>query len=282
MPPLAVRAAKAAVRAAAELPLSVGLAAERETFFGLFDSDDQAEGMARLQRQAHAGLDRTLSAGTQEGPMERDTPGGSDVGRDIERDLGDEPPPSYRDAAPDYLAPIDDSSPVSGHTPAPESAASAVDSPEHDWAHAQGLIYPAFRPVGTQGLDDRVARPRPPRRPGGGESRPAAARRRAGRPAGRLHDRCRRVRHRRQRRPPAVVGHRGIGDPGRGHEEPVALVRDLHRGPTRSPAIAGWSARTPATAGMPPGSCCPRSSPTSQTELGAYGRVLVGSPSGIS
>ncbi len=46
MPPLAVRAAKAAVRAAAEQPLSVGLAAERETFFGLFDSDDQAEGMA--------------------------------------------------------------------------------------------------------------------------------------------------------------------------------------------------------------------------------------------
>jgi enoyl-CoA hydratase len=46
MPPLAVRAAKAAVRAAAERPLSVGLAEERETFFGLFDSDDQAEGMA--------------------------------------------------------------------------------------------------------------------------------------------------------------------------------------------------------------------------------------------
>ena len=85
--------------------------------------------------------------------MERDTPGGSDVGRDIERDLGDEPPPSYRNSAPDYLAPIDDSSPVSGHTPPPESATSAIDSPEHDWAHAQGLIYPGFRPVGTHGLD---------------------------------------------------------------------------------------------------------------------------------
>ena len=46
MPPLAVRAAKAAVRAAAERPLSVGLAEEREAFFGLFDTDDQAEGMA--------------------------------------------------------------------------------------------------------------------------------------------------------------------------------------------------------------------------------------------
>jgi enoyl-CoA hydratase len=46
MPPLAVRAAKAAIRAAAEQPLSTGLAAERESFFALFDTDDQAEGMA--------------------------------------------------------------------------------------------------------------------------------------------------------------------------------------------------------------------------------------------
>ena len=27
-----------------------------------------------------------------------------------------------------------------------------MDSPEHDWARARDLIYPAFRPVGTQGL----------------------------------------------------------------------------------------------------------------------------------
>jgi enoyl-CoA hydratase len=46
MPPLAVRAAKAAIRAAAEQPLSTGLATERESFFALFDTDDQAEGMA--------------------------------------------------------------------------------------------------------------------------------------------------------------------------------------------------------------------------------------------
>ena len=46
MPPLAVLAAKAAIRAAAERPLADGLAAERESFFGLFDTDDQAEGMA--------------------------------------------------------------------------------------------------------------------------------------------------------------------------------------------------------------------------------------------
>jgi len=46
MPPLAVRAAKRAVRIAAERPLSDGLALERDGFFALFDTDDQAEGMA--------------------------------------------------------------------------------------------------------------------------------------------------------------------------------------------------------------------------------------------
>ena len=46
MPPLAVRAAKQAIRDAAERPLSEGLAAEREAFFGLFDTEDQAEGMS--------------------------------------------------------------------------------------------------------------------------------------------------------------------------------------------------------------------------------------------
>lgn len=85
--------------------------------------------------------------------MERDPfAGGSDVGRDLERDLGDEPPSSIRDAAPDYLAPIEEGGPVSGHVPAPESIGSAADTPEHDWARARDLIYPAFRPVGTQGL----------------------------------------------------------------------------------------------------------------------------------
>ena len=84
--------------------------------------------------------------------MEMD-PGGSDVGRDIERDLGDAPPATLRDTAPDYLAPIDASAPVSGHTPPPESSAAVADSPEHDWERAKALLYPAFRPVGTQGLE---------------------------------------------------------------------------------------------------------------------------------
>lgn len=83
--------------------------------------------------------------------MERDL-GGSDVGRDIERDIGDAPPATMRDSPPDYLAPIDASAPVSGHMPPPESTVSIVESPEHDWEAARALVYPAFRPVGTQGL----------------------------------------------------------------------------------------------------------------------------------
>jgi enoyl-CoA hydratase len=45
MPPLAVRAAKRSVLAAAELPLTAGLRAEREAFFDLFATHDQREGM---------------------------------------------------------------------------------------------------------------------------------------------------------------------------------------------------------------------------------------------
>ena len=84
--------------------------------------------------------------------MERDTNGGSDSGRDYERALGDEPSPAIRDSAPDYLAPIDASAPVSGHTPAPAPTTSPADAPEQDWTRARDLLYPAFRPVGTQGL----------------------------------------------------------------------------------------------------------------------------------
>jgi enoyl-CoA hydratase len=51
MPPLAVRAAKRAVLAAAELPLSAGLRAEREAFFDLFATEDQREGMRAFQEK---------------------------------------------------------------------------------------------------------------------------------------------------------------------------------------------------------------------------------------
>jgi enoyl-CoA hydratase len=44
--PLAVLAAKEAVKIAEELPLAAGLDHERRAFFLLFGSDDQSEGMA--------------------------------------------------------------------------------------------------------------------------------------------------------------------------------------------------------------------------------------------
>ncbi|MBA2719175.1 MAG: hypothetical protein H0U52_08065 [Chloroflexi bacterium] len=87
--------------------------------------------------------------------MNRDETGGTDYGRDDARDLGDEPPASYRDTAPDILAPIDISAPVSGHVPPPESAhrPSIAESPEHDWTAASALIVPLLRPVGTHGTN---------------------------------------------------------------------------------------------------------------------------------
>ena len=51
MPPLAVRAAKAAILDAEEYSLGEGLARERAAFFGLFDTDDQAEGMAAFTQK---------------------------------------------------------------------------------------------------------------------------------------------------------------------------------------------------------------------------------------
>ena len=63
------------------------------------------------------------------------------------------PEGALRDAPPDPLAPIDPNAPVSGHVPPAESAhRSAALAPEHDWSAAAGLILPAFRPVGTQGM----------------------------------------------------------------------------------------------------------------------------------
>jgi enoyl-CoA hydratase len=51
MPPLAVRAAKSAILDARDRPLADGLAGERVAFFGLFDTDDQAEGMAAFTQK---------------------------------------------------------------------------------------------------------------------------------------------------------------------------------------------------------------------------------------
>src|SRR5689334_11646629 len=69
-------------------------------------------------------------------------------------DIADEAPGALRDRPPDYLSPIDETAPVSGHIPAPppDHAALIADSPEHDWTAASALIFPLLRPPGTQGL----------------------------------------------------------------------------------------------------------------------------------
>lgn len=86
--------------------------------------------------------------------MERDPyEAGSDVGGGPTHDLGDEPAGLLRDAAPDILSPIDASAPVSGHVPAPIASTSVADAPEHDWTLARDVVRPAFRPVGTHGLE---------------------------------------------------------------------------------------------------------------------------------
>ena len=54
MPPLAVRAAKAAIRATQDLPLTDGLRYERDRFEALFSTDDQREGMAAFLEKRRA------------------------------------------------------------------------------------------------------------------------------------------------------------------------------------------------------------------------------------
>lgn len=79
--------------------------------------------------------------------------GGHDHGRDIARDLGEEPLPAYRDTAPDVLAPIDASAPVSGHLANLEAGGTVASlTAEHDWSAAVHNLFPILRPVGTTGL----------------------------------------------------------------------------------------------------------------------------------
>jgi hypothetical protein len=74
------------------------------------------------------------------------------LGTDWEgRDLADDATGSLRDHAPDPLAPIDTSSPISGHTAPPAPAARASDAPEHDWGAARDAIFPILRPAGSSG-----------------------------------------------------------------------------------------------------------------------------------
>lgn len=86
--------------------------------------------------------------------MERDPyDGGSDGGSEVGRDLDDDAAGLLRDAAPDLLSPIDATAPISGHVRAPAASSSVADAPEHDWSLARDVVRPAFRPVGTHGLE---------------------------------------------------------------------------------------------------------------------------------
>lgn len=67
-----------------------------------------------------------------------------------DRDPGDEPPPGWRDEAPDFLTPVDPNAPVSGHQP-PPPAVPPSEAPEQDWAAAEMVLFPVLRPVGTKG-----------------------------------------------------------------------------------------------------------------------------------
>lgn len=68
-----------------------------------------------------------------------------------DRDLGDEPPPAWRDRPPDVFAPIDEGAPVSGHRGPSDARPSAAEAPEHDWLAAEEILLPILRPAGTSG-----------------------------------------------------------------------------------------------------------------------------------
>lgn len=78
--------------------------------------------------------------------------GGTDYGSDLSREMGDGPPASWRDAAPQLLEPIDAGGPVSGHVPAAADAPSVSLAPEHDWEAARAVLVPLLRPAGTVGI----------------------------------------------------------------------------------------------------------------------------------
>ena len=190
-------------------------------------------------------------------PFDRDQ--GGDVGRDLERDYGDEPPAAIRDAAPDYLAPIDDSAPVSGHTP-PTSRPVRPPIRPSTTGSTPRASYPAFRPVGTQGEPVTSFDLMAATADGRSHTQPLIDEGPAGLPvvyaldAGAFD---------------VIVS----GDHLRTWGIGPAELQDAAMGnlltwsasapwTTRSPASAASSAPTPATAGMPPGSCCPTSSTT--------------------
>ena len=68
-----------------------------------------------------------------------------------DQDLGDEPPPAWRDKAPDIRTPIDAGAPVSGHRAPRAGPVGPSQAPEQDWVAAQKVLIPVLRPSGTPG-----------------------------------------------------------------------------------------------------------------------------------
>ena len=249
MPPLAVRAAKAAILDADERSLTRRPRPRtRRVLQTVRHRRTRPRGWPPSPRSARpSGPVADPEQRKEEDAMERDPHGGSDVGRDVERDLGDEPAPAYprrraRLPRPDRRVRRRSAAtrrrpnrprPAVGRPRARLGARPRPDLP--------GL--PTGRHAGPGTSTRSIARRwrRTPRRAMPSRCSTSGP----GRPAGRLHDRRRRLRHRRQRRPPAVVGRRADRDPGRGDAQPRRLVGDARHGPTRSRATAGSSAPTP-------------------------------------
>jgi hypothetical protein len=59
---------------------------------------------------------------------------------------------ALRDRAPDFLTPIDESAPISGHRRPTSEGIRWADAPEHEWTAAASRILPVLRPPGTSGV----------------------------------------------------------------------------------------------------------------------------------
>ena len=197
--------------------------------------------------------------------------GGSDFGRDYVRDIGDEPPGD----APRHGAgrPRADRRGRAGQRPlpAPPTAGSVTEAPEHDWAAAATLIFPALRPAGTHG--PRLDRDRRGRARGRGptqHAQPLVDEGPAGLPVVYVL-------------PPAASTSsstpttcwRGASSrtSSRTRRWRTSRAWSAERGLDRRarPASGGCSRPTPARAATPRGSCCPRSSSTSPASSAAAG-----------
>ncbi len=211
--------------------------------------------------------------------MERDPfEGGADVGRDNVRDLGDEPPAAIRDARPTSSR-------------RSTSRRRSAGTPRHPNRDRLGRRFPGARlgcrpasscdphsgrsaPAASRSTRSTVIRWLSTRC----RAIPAAARRRPGRTAGRLHDGRRRLRHRRERRSPAVVGHRAGPAAGRRDAPTCGRGRRTRPGPTRPPAIGALISSETGDGIDAVRILLPDAIDHLTRELGGEGRVLVGIP----